>query len=100
MEVDEELSAAMLVYFRGHRLPYPPVNPEGVRAVATTRTAEALIAEINALSSEIWDVPVAWSTMTHSEGVRLATAEMATRHPELTHDAISALGNYFGSASR
>ena len=91
VEVDEELSAAIVAYYSRGRSPFPKSDPDAVTAIARTRRPDELVAIIRALDVEMGQIPVDWAAMTYFEGCGVAIAEMTARHPELTADALSTL---------
>lgn len=89
--VDEELSAAIVAFHSRGRSPFPDEDLDAVTAIARTRRADELVTIIRALGVEMVRIPVDWSAMTYSEGCKVASTEMAARHPELSPEALATM---------
>lgn len=90
---DQALSQAIIAYLGKGRSAFPVSDPDAVLALAadTNGDSDALLSSVRALVEECMAVKIDWSNSTLSEGGDEAARVMATRHPELTAEAINAL---------
>lgn len=89
--MDEVQSRAVIVYMGVGRTPFPKCDPEDLSEVFGEE-AKTLLPYVKGLCDEIWSIEVDWSTHTLDSATEMATAEMCARHPELSDEAIEALG--------
>ncbi|MFI6318358.1 hypothetical protein ACIBG8_12600 [Nonomuraea sp. NPDC050556] len=83
------ISRALVIYLTS--TPWPSRNGE---AVAQALGPELLPA-LDALVQEMVAIPVDWENHTLESGTAWAREEMRRRHPDLTDEAVAALGGYF-----
>lgn len=88
--VDETLSQAIIEYLAKGRSPFPKSDEDAVVALAGD-DAGAMLARVGGIVDEMMAIETNWSANTLSEGGRKAEAVMASRHPELSEDALAAL---------
>lgn len=90
--MDEELSRAVVVFLRGSGLPWPRSSPEVVAREMGPDIAERLMPRLRQLTDEAVSWPVDWQE--HPDlvtAMSVVQAAITAAHPELNHDAVSAL---------
>ncbi|GAA4637784.1 hypothetical protein GCM10023196_093000 [Actinoallomurus vinaceus] len=85
----------MIVYLSVGRSPFPHADPEHLAEIFGDE-AERLLPYVKELSSEIMTIEIDWSTHTLDSATEMAMTQMRKRHPELSDEAIEALGWSFG----
>jgi len=89
--VDERRSRAILIYLSKGRRPYPGSDREAVLGGFPEHGPE-LLTYVEGVLREMKSLPTDWSRETYEHAIERVKAEMARRHPELSRDAIDALG--------
>src|SRR4051794_2923625 len=92
--MDEVRSRAVTVYLSVGRSPTPHGDPEYLAEVFGDE-AKTLLPDVKGLIDEIWSIEVDWTTHTLVSATEMAAAEMRARHPDLSDEAIEALGWFF-----
>jgi hypothetical protein len=91
-EVDVELSAAVLAYLPRGTASSPRADRESAAGVASTRRPAELVSLVEQVVTEAEAIPVDWQTLSLGDAGRHVVAEMGRRHPELSDEALEALG--------
>ena len=81
----------MITYLSVGRSPFPHGDPEYLAEVFGAE-AETLLPYVEGLSSEIMAVEIDWTAHTLDSATELAMTATRIRHPELSDEAIEALG--------
>jgi hypothetical protein len=89
--VDVELSRAVVAYIRGSGLPYPHDDLDAVARILGTFGAERLQPRLDKLASEAVYWRVDWGSHDLDSASGLVHDALASRHPELSGEAIEAL---------
>lgn len=63
--------------------------------VLTAAFGEGALPRVEDLVEEMMGIAVDWEQHTLASGAQAAEAEMSRRHPDLSHEALKALGAYF-----
>jgi hypothetical protein len=96
----EQLSLAIVAYFGYGTDMIPRDNSHRLVEMFGNEQAQILERIVLSLRDEIFGISVDWKTHTLAQGSDLAILEMKRRHPELSNDAIAALGWFFAWAWR
>ncbi|WP_157250882.1 hypothetical protein [Nonomuraea typhae] len=91
----ESISLALVAYLTGGPSPWPRKDPAALAAAVGADEAADLLPALDALAEEMLTIPVSWENQTLESGTAQAKDEMGARHPDLTDDALKALGSYF-----
>jgi hypothetical protein len=94
--VDAELSGAVVAYIRGAGLPYPHDDLDAVARILGTDAAARLRPLLQQLVAEAVYWPVDWDLHDLDSASRLVQDGMASRHPELSDEAMAAIMWEFG----
>ena len=97
---DQELSEGILAYLQRGHAASPRTDDGAVLAVAVATPPPDLLAKVQGVVNESLSVPVDWDGTSLGDAGRLVASEMATRHPELTPEALDALAWNFTYAWR
>jgi len=92
--VDDRKSRAFVIYVCRGISPFPSADPHGVVREFPKDGAE-LAAYADRVLQEMRLVPVDWSTETYHDAIQRVKNEMAQRHPELSEEAVNAIGWVF-----
>jgi hypothetical protein len=91
---------AVLIYLGVGISSYPTRLPDALCDYVGDDRADPLRERVDALLSEAWLDPADWGTTDLSEAQRHVEDKIRASHPELTEDAVRALGWHFSYASR
>jgi hypothetical protein len=94
----EELSCAVVTYFRGAGRPYPHQSLEAVEEALGTAAATGLRPQLEQLAHEAFTWPVDWDSHDLVSAASAVQQGLAARHPGLDEEALAALGWYFSYA--
>jgi len=84
----------MLIYLSKGRSPFPRRDPDAVVREFPADGSE-LLAYAEAVLHEMNSLPTDWATETYRDAIERVKNEMARRHPELSEEAIDAIGWVF-----
>lgn len=86
-------SQAIIAYLGKGRSAFPRSDADAVLAVATETGVDAheLLASVRAVVDECMAIKIDWSNNTLSDGGDEAKRVLATSHPELSDEALTAL---------
>src|SRR5438105_1681605 len=90
--VDAVKSRAVVLYLSVGRASYPKHNPGALDSAFTPVEADELRGYVESLLTEMYALPVNWQMHSLLSGTYAVEAELRVRHPELSDDAIHALG--------
>ena len=90
--VDVLKSRAVLLYLSVGRESYPKHAPDALGIAFGRRESEELRGYVEGLLTEMYAIPVDWQMHSLLSGTAAVEAEMRGRHPELSNEAIHALG--------
>ena len=92
---DEELSRAVVAYFRGAGLPFPHQSLEAVEEALGAAAAARLRPRLEQLTQGAFTWPVDWDRHDLVPATHVVQEGLASRHPELDQEAVAALGWFF-----
>ncbi|MEV4896459.1 hypothetical protein AB0K48_44580 [Nonomuraea sp. NPDC055795] len=93
--VNEPISQALIVYLSGGAGPWPRKDPAALAESLGPDQAAQVLPTLDALADEMLNIPVNWENHTLRSATAQAVAEMRTRHPDLTDEALHELGRYY-----
>ena len=91
---DELLSRAMVAFLDGSRKPYPSEDEEALCKAVGADAALDLLPKLRAILTEVFDTSIEWIGYTYEPFVRVQD-EVRRNHPELTEQAVVAVGRYW-----
>jgi hypothetical protein len=89
--IDDELSRAVVAYFRGAGLAWPHRSLEAVAEAMGADTAERLRPRLERLAGETLRWPVDWDRHDLLSAMDVVRGGLAERHPELSSEAVETL---------
>ena len=89
--IDDELSRAVVAYFRGAGLAWPHQSLEAVAEAMGADTAERLRPRLERLAGETLHWPVDRDLHDLLSAMDVVRGGLAGRHPELSREAVEAL---------
>ncbi len=93
-------SDAVLLYLMVGRNSFPTQDPDAVIAKYGQLRGREVTSFVEALIREIMTAKVDWASHSIESGAELAMSEMEAKHPDLSDDAIKALGWQFSFSWR
>ena len=89
--IDDELSRAVVAYFRGAGLAWPRQSLEAVAEAIGADPAERLRPRLERLAGETLHWPVDWDRHDLLSAMDVVRGGLAERHPELSSEAVETL---------
>lgn len=89
--IDDELSRAVVAYFRGAGLAWPHRSLEAVAEAMGADTADRLRPRLERLAGETLHWPVDWDRHDLLSAMDVVRGGLAERHPELSSEAVETL---------
>jgi hypothetical protein len=90
--VDPLKSRAVLLYLSVGRSSYPKHEPEALSTAFDETESAQMGRYVSNLLKEMYAIPLDWHEHTLQSATAFIEAEMGRRHPELSPEAIAALG--------
>lgn len=93
---DKQLSAAVVVYIWGQprTLAYPSAHPDDMAGVFGDH-ADSLVHFVRTILAEAYAEPMFLAEENLSESAARIERVISSRHPELDHQAVTAVGTHF-----